>query len=125
MGPYRRCQPAGWEGPCFVSAILAGHPDYAHHDVYEDEDEDEHGALQRTVHRIARTVAQVVPAERVYCMSLGSQQGNDHLHWHIAPLPPGVPSEDQQLAALSAERGHLDVTEESQAALARAIRSRL
>jgi diadenosine tetraphosphate (Ap4A) HIT family hydrolase len=24
------------EGPCFVCAILAGHSDYAHHDVYED-----------------------------------------------------------------------------------------
>jgi hypothetical protein len=25
------------EGPCFVCAILAGHPDYPHHVVYEDE----------------------------------------------------------------------------------------
>lgn len=25
------------EGPCFVCAILAGHPDYPYHDVYEDE----------------------------------------------------------------------------------------
>src|SRR5579859_2459765 len=24
------------EGPCFVCAILAGNPDYRHHDVYED-----------------------------------------------------------------------------------------
>jgi diadenosine tetraphosphate (Ap4A) HIT family hydrolase len=86
---------------------------------------DERAALQRVVHRIARAVAQVVPTERMYCMSLGSQQGNAHLHWHIAPLPPGVPYEDQQLAVLSAHRGHLDVTEESQAVLARAIRSRL
>ena len=26
------------EGPCFVCSILAGHPDYSHHDVYEDAD---------------------------------------------------------------------------------------
>ena len=25
-------------GPCFVCSILAGHPDYSHHDVYEDAD---------------------------------------------------------------------------------------
>jgi diadenosine tetraphosphate (Ap4A) HIT family hydrolase len=120
------------EGPCFVCAILARHPEYAHHDVYEDEDTiaflsryptllghtlvapkrhveswvadldaDEHAALQRAVHRIARAVAQVVPTQRMYCMSLGSQQGNAHPHWHVAPLPPGVPYEDQQLAALA------------------------
>lgn len=26
------------EGPCFVCAILAGHPDHSHHVVYEDAD---------------------------------------------------------------------------------------
>src|SRR5215470_10848645 len=26
------------EGPCFICAILAGHPDYDHHDVYDDGD---------------------------------------------------------------------------------------
>jgi len=24
------------EGPCFVCAVLAGHPAYPHHDIYED-----------------------------------------------------------------------------------------
>ena len=145
------------EGPCFVCSILAGHPDYSHHDVYEDADtiaflarwpvllghclvapkrhieswvhdldEPQFLALQRVVHRVSRAVAAAVPTERMYSLSLGSQQGNAHLHWHIAPLPPGVPYRQQQLKALSAERrGVLDVDESSQAALARAIRSRL
>jgi hypothetical protein len=26
------------EGPCFVCSILAGHPDYTHHCIYEDGD---------------------------------------------------------------------------------------
>jgi len=30
---------------------------------------------------------------RVYILSLGSQQGNKHVHWHSAPLPFGVPVE--------------------------------
>src|SRR5690348_9138344 len=91
------------EGPCFVCAILAGHPDYPHHDVYEDDatiaflarqptllgycivapkrhvedwvgglGEEEYLALQRVVHRVAGAVAQVVPVERMYFLSLGS-----------------------------------------------------
>jgi diadenosine tetraphosphate (Ap4A) HIT family hydrolase len=75
------------------------------------------------VHRVARAVAAVVPAERMYCLSPGSQQGNAHLHWHVAPLPPGVPYHQQQYYALMAENGVFDVDDSSQAALARAIRS--
>jgi histidine triad (HIT) family protein/ATP adenylyltransferase len=144
------------EGPCFVCAILSGHPDYHHHDVYEDDDtiaflnrhptllgyclvapkrhaeswvhdlgDAEFLALQHVVHRVARAVAAVVPTERMYCLSLGSQQGNAHLHWHIAPLPPGVPYHQQQYHALMAENGVLDVNDSTQAALARAIRRHL
>ncbi|MGN6676355.1 MAG: HIT family protein [Streptosporangiaceae bacterium] len=144
------------EGPCFVCAILARHPDYSHHDIYEDaatigflvryptllghclvapkqhvEDwvadlgEEQFLAFQRIVHRVARAVAASVPTERMYSLSLGSQQGNTHVHWHIAPLPPGVPYRQQQLHALMAENGVLDVDDASQASLAQAIRSHL
>ena len=51
----------------------------------------EYLALQRMVYRVAEAVRQEVGAERVYLLSLGSQQGNAHVHWHIVPLPPGVP----------------------------------
>lgn len=61
----------------------------------------------------------------MYCLSLGSQQGNAHLHWHVAPLPPGVPYGRQQYYALMAENGVLDVGDSTQEGLARAIRSRL
>jgi histidine triad (HIT) family protein/ATP adenylyltransferase len=88
-------------------------------------DELEYLALQSVVHRLARAVAATVPTERMYSLSLGSQQGNAHLHWHVAPLPPGVPYDQQQHYSLMAEHGVLDVDDESQAALARAIRSHL
>jgi hypothetical protein len=61
----------------------------------------------------------------MYSFSLGSNQGNAHLHWHVAPLPPGVPYEEQQFNALMFETGALDVTPESQTRLATQIRSRL
>jgi histidine triad (HIT) family protein/ATP adenylyltransferase len=47
------------------------------------------------------------------------------VHWHVAPLPPGVPYEQQQYHALMSENGVLSVDDESQAALAQTIRSHL
>ena len=92
-------------GPCFVCSMLAGHPDYGHHAVYEDGaaiaclarwptllgyglvapkrhaeswtddlSEPEFLALQRVTRRVARAVAAVLPVERMYCLTLGSQQ---------------------------------------------------
>ena len=84
---------------------------------------EEYLALQTLVWRLGRAVATVVPTERLYLLSLGSQQGNRHVHWHLAPLPPGVPYDEQQLAALMIERaGYLDVSDEEQTRLAEAIR---
>jgi hypothetical protein len=55
-------------------------------------------------------------------LSLGSRQGNAHVHWHIAPLPPGVPYEEQQYNALRAEHaGYLDIPEDEQAEIAARI----
>jgi diadenosine tetraphosphate (Ap4A) HIT family hydrolase len=139
-----------------VCAILNGHPDYPHHNVYEDGDtiaflnrhptllgyclvapkrhveswvddldDEQFLALQHVMHRVAMAVAAVVPVERMYSLSLGSEHGNAHLHWHIAPLPPGVPYHRQQYYALMAENGVLDVDASSQAALAREISSHL
>lgn len=80
---------------------------------------DEYLALHRVVHRVARAVQTNVPTERVYILSLGSQQGNAHVHWHVAALPPGVPYDEQQFRALMAEtKGVLALTPEEQADLA-------
>lgn len=82
-------------------------------------------AFQRVVHRVARAVAETVPTERMYSLSLGSQLANAHVHWHVAPLPPGMPYEQQEFSALSTEHGILDIPEEGQAELARRIRSQM
>jgi hypothetical protein len=50
---------------------------------------------------------------------------NAHLHWHIAPLPPGVPYDQQQYYALMTENGILDVDDSAQAALAQEIKDYL
>jgi diadenosine tetraphosphate (Ap4A) HIT family hydrolase len=62
----------------------------------------------------------------MYVFSLGSNQGNAHVHWHVVPLPPGVPYERQQFAALMLESaGALEIPEEEKAALAARIGRRL
>ena len=85
--------------------------------------EDEYLELQRWVYRVGRALQQVVPTERLYVLSLGSQQGNRHVHWHLAPLPPGVPYQEQQLAALSMRRGILALEPAEMAELAEQIRA--
>jgi diadenosine tetraphosphate (Ap4A) HIT family hydrolase len=71
--------------------------------VTGDLDRDEYLALQDVVRRVGEAIRRVVPTERLYVLSLGSQEGNRHVHWHLAPLPPGVPFEKQQLAALNTD----------------------
>ena len=86
---------------------------------------EEYLALQRAIHKTTEAVRKTVETERVYILSLGSQQGNRHVHWHVAPLPYGVPFKDQQLEALRIENGVLDLSEEEMESLARRIREHL
>ncbi len=139
-------------GPCFVCAHLDGHPDYVHEPVYGDEvvvaflsryptllgytivaprphvvdvtgDYRLFRQVTELVHDVGEALKKTLPTERIYLMSLGSHQGNAHVHWHVAPLPPGVPYERQQFHAVMAENGILEVTREEQAALAARLRS--
>ncbi len=87
--------------------MLAGNQ--PHHIVYQDEE----------------AVRAVVPCERLYLISLGSQQGNRHVHWHIVPCPPGVPYHEQQTEAISTKRGILDLSEDEMGDLADRIRAEL
>ena len=86
----------------------------------------EYLALQRVVHAVAEAVRTALRSERVYILSLGSQQANAHVHWHIVPCPPGLPLEQQQLALLDAqERGFLCLTAEEEDRLIQRLREHL
>ncbi|WP_327249729.1 HIT family protein [Streptomyces sp. NBC_01320] len=73
--------------------------------VVRDLDEAAYLRLMRVVREVASAVESVYGPERTCLYSLGSQQGNTHLHWHIAAPPPGVPYEQQQFHALMTENG--------------------
>jgi diadenosine tetraphosphate (Ap4A) HIT family hydrolase len=80
--------------------------------------------LQDVVYRDGEAIRRVVPTERLYILSLGSQQGNRHVHWHLAPLPPDVPLEEQQLAALKTDLC-LDLSDEEFDDLASRLRQEI
>lgn len=82
-------------------------------------------SLQRLIYQVAETLRHVLPTERVYILTLGSQQGNRHVHWHIVPLPPGIPYEKQQTAALDHSGGILAISDEEMASLVQTIRQDL
>ncbi len=109
--------------------VLAGYtiaPKQHREQVTGDFDLDEYLDLHRVVYRVGEAVRRAVPTERLYVLSLGSQQGNRHVHWHVAPLPPGVPYEEQQLAALDVERrGSVALSDEETIALVGHIRAGL
>ena len=93
--------------------------------VTRDFSVEEYLSLQHAVYKVAEAVQRTVETERVYILSLGSQQGNRHVHWHIAPLPHGVPFKEQQLEALRSDRGVLDIPDQDMAELALRIRKNL
>ena len=78
--------------------------------------------LQRLVYRVAEAMRRVLAPERVYVLSLGSQAANAHVHWHVAPLPSGVPLEQQQYHALMHEHGAIDADPVELAAYVRDLR---
>jgi diadenosine tetraphosphate (Ap4A) HIT family hydrolase len=86
---------------------------------------DEYVSLQGAVYQVAEAVRCTVETERVYILSLGSQQGNRHVHWHIAPLPYGVPFKQQQLDALRIDSGYLEIPDDEMAGLAEQIRQHM
>ena len=93
--------------------------------IHRDLDLPAYLRLQQVVHRVARALAAVVPCERMYVLSLGSQQGNSHVHWHVAPLPPGTPYRQQQYHALMAENGVIPWDRDRAAALGARLRAAL
>ncbi|MBF6341612.1 methyltransferase domain-containing protein [Nocardia abscessus] len=94
-------------------------------DVVGDLTTEQYLRLQSVVHRVARAVAAVTNPERTYVMSLGAKLGNAHVHWHIAPLPPGVPYAHQQLYAVDAANGILDYSDAEMTQFATRIRAAL
>lgn len=88
--------------------------------VVSDFSEEEYVEIQRRIHRLGRAIMKVVEIDRLYVFSFGSNQGVAHVHWHLAPLPPGTSFESQQFAAVDTST-YYDFTEAQTAELAARI----
>jgi len=86
---------------------------------------EEYLRLQSLVYRVAEAVREEVGAERMYLYTFGSNQGNAHVHWHVVPLPPGVPYEEQQGAWAGWDSGVLKIPQQEMSELAERIGRRL
>ncbi|MFG2988249.1 HIT family protein [Streptomyces sp. NPDC048257] len=107
--------------PTLPGKVLVAPKAHIEH-VVRDLDEAAYTRIMLFVREIALAVEDVCGAERTYLYSLGSRQGNAHLHWHIAGLPPGTPYRQQQFHALMTENGVLSVSAEEAADLAARLR---
>lgn len=110
--------------PTLPGKLLVAPKAHVEH-VVRDLDEAAYTRIMLVVRRVALALESVIDSERTYLYSLGSQEGNAHLHWHIAALPPGVPYEEQQFHVLMTENGVLDMPSEQPAGLAARLRAAL
>jgi ATP adenylyltransferase len=106
--------------PTLYGYVIVAPREHREH-VTGDFTESEYLRLQQVIHRVGEAIRQVVPTERLYVLSLGSQQANRHVHWHLAPLPPGIPFDEQQYRALD-RPDYLQLTTEDARTLARRLR---
>jgi histidine triad (HIT) family protein len=81
--------------------------------------------MQTLVYQTAEAVRRALNPERIYVLSLGSKAANSHVHWHIAPLPAGVPLEQQQYHALMHEHGTVHISPEERSRYAKQLREYL
>src|SRR5260221_4831458 len=90
--------------------------------VTGDMTEREYIELQRLIYCVSEALRTELQPERIYIVSLGSQSANAHVHWHVAPLPKGVPLEKQQFHALMHEHGVLHPSQAEQRQMAARLR---
>ena len=86
---------------------------------------DGYPSLQALVYRVAEAVREEVGAERMYLYTFGSDHGSAHVHWHVVPLPPGTPYEEQQGEWAGWDKEGLDISRQEMSGLAGRIGRRL
>jgi histidine triad (HIT) family protein/ATP adenylyltransferase len=98
-----------------------------HVERYESElSTDEWQYLLAVTQKIAKSIADATGAMRMYLASLGSPQGNPHLHLHVCPCPAGTPYEEQQGEAMRRKDGdYLHLSDERLDEIASLIRAGL
>lgn len=94
--------------------------------IFKDLTEPEYEELCKFARKIGSAIQNAFNAERMYLASMGSNELNDHVHFHIFPLPANTPFDEQQFAAFDyRKRGFLDLSMEEKQALAEKIKLKM
>ncbi|MEM8766098.1 MAG: HIT family protein [Pseudomonadota bacterium] len=96
-----------------------------HTQVTGDFDETAYLALQQLIFRVSEAMRAVLQPERIYILSLGSEAANAHVHWHIVPVPAGLPLAEQQFHTLMHEHGAVQVPKHDMARYAASLKAQL
>ncbi|MFW9818825.1 MAG: HIT family protein, partial [Candidatus Thorarchaeota archaeon] len=91
--------------------------------VILDFTQEEYLSIQSKIYTITNAIMELLNPERIYILSLGSHQGNSHVHWHIAPLPSGMSYDDQQNGVFKLDI--LQISEEEQINLASKLNNKI
>jgi histidine triad (HIT) family protein len=82
--------------------------------------------FQEFIYRIGQAIIKTTSPERIYLCSFGSAQMVSHIHFHLVPLPAGVPLDGQEtVAMIRTITGVLSMTDAEQERLANEIRKAL
>ena len=107
---------------CFVCGLVPGAVESPRHVFYEDD----RAIASLDGYPRAYGYSLVAPKEhreqvgaaRMYVYTFGSNEGNAHVHWHVVPLPPGVPYEEQQAAWAGWDKGVPEIPQQEMSDLA-------
>lgn len=72
------------------------------HKVHFERDftSDEYLYIQKIILKAAKAIQKILEAERMYLLSIGSDQLVAHIHFRLFPLPKGIPYDKQQFVAM-------------------------
>ncbi|MFX1242554.1 MAG: HIT family protein [Promethearchaeota archaeon] len=91
--------------------------------VVLDFNQEDYLSIQSKIYTITKAIIDVLKPKRIYILSLGSHQGNSHVHWHIVPLPSGMPYDDQQNGVFKLDI--LKIPEEEQIKIASELNNKI
>lgn len=79
-----------------------------HYELVQLLDEQVFLHLQSIVLLTVKAISFAIDVERIYTACLGSQLLTPHIHYHIAPIPHGLPLEKQQWNSMDKSRGVIE-----------------
>ena len=94
--------------------------------IFKDLDDSQYIEFLKYAKKIGSAIQDALSPDRMYLVSVGSNELNDHVHFHLFPLPVNTPFDEQQFAALDHNKKPiLNFSREEKEELADKIRNKI